>query len=197
VRVLLATTNKGKLRELRSLLAGLPYEVLDLSVFPNACEIKEDGATFRENALLKAIGYAGQTALHTLADDSGLEVAALNDRPGVHSARYAGPDSVYDVKIAALLDEIDASRSSDRSARFVAHIAFASPSGEVVFEANGVCEGSIAHRPRGANGFGYDPIFIPEGYDLTFGELTDDVKREISHRARATRKIMRFLRDFA
>jgi XTP/dITP diphosphohydrolase len=197
MRVLLATTNQGKLREFSLLLTGLPFEVVDLGQFPNVFEVEETGTTFRENARLKACEYARQTGLHTIADDSGLEVAALNGGPGVHSARYAGPDAGYDIKIRTLLDQITASETDERRSRFVAHIAFASPTGEIVFEAEGSCNGTIADGPRGANGFGYDPIFVPEGFDLTFGELDDEVKREISHRARASRKIMRFLRDFA
>jgi XTP/dITP diphosphohydrolase len=197
MRVLLATTNKGKLREFSRLLTGLPFEVVDLGELPDVGQVEETGTTFRENANLKAREYARQTGLHTIADDSGLEVAALNGRPGVHSARYAGTDAGYEIKIPALLKEIENSKTSDRGARFVAHIAFLSPEGEVVFDAEGICNGMIADGPRGTNGFGYDPIFIPEGFDLTFGELDDEVKREISHRARAARKIMRFLRDFA
>jgi XTP/dITP diphosphohydrolase len=197
MRVLLATTNNGKLREFRSLLSGSRFEVIYLGDLPTATEVEETGQTFGDNARLKAVGYARQFGIHTIADDSGLEVAVLDGRPGVQSARYAGADTGYDVKIPTLLTEIHSTNYADRSARFVAHIVFASPDGEVIFEAEGVCEGSIAQKPRGTNGFGYDPIFLPKGYDLTFGELDDEVKKEISHRARATRKIMRFLRDFA
>ena len=198
MKIVLATRNAGKIREFGTLIGLIPNaEVVGLNSFPDVPELEETGATFAENARLKATTYSRLFGVHAIADDSGLEVAALDGRPGVHSARYAGAETKYDVKIQRLLAEIEDSDTDDRRARFVAHIAFASPEGEIVFEAGGVCDGTIASGPRGANGFGYDPIFIPDGYDRTFGELSDEVKEEISHRARATRKIMRFLRDFA
>jgi XTP/dITP diphosphohydrolase len=198
MEIVLATRNKGKIREFGKLIDSIPNaELVSLDAFPEVPEVEETGATIAENARLKAATYGRLCGVHAIADDSGLEVAVLQGRPGVYTARYAGADTKYEEKIRRLLAEVEDSNSENRSARFVAHIAFASPSGDVVFEAEGVCEGSIAHRPRGANGFGYDPIFLPRGYDLTFGELSDEVKSEISHRARATRKIMRFLRDFA
>ena len=197
MQILLATGNPGKVRELKALTAGLPFDVIGLDLFPTVDEVDETGTAFAENARLKASGYARQCGVHTLADDSGLEVAALGGRPGVFSARYGGEGTRYDVKIRTLLEEIERSNSRDRSARFVSHIAFADPQGEVLFEAEGVCEGSIAVDARGTNGFGYDPIFVPAGFDETFGELTDEVKSAISHRARAIAKIMRYLRDFA
>ena len=197
MQILLATRNSGKVVELRKLMEGLPFEVVGLDQFPAVSEVKETGTTFAENAVLKARGYARQCGLHTLADDSGLEVAALNGRPGVLSARYCGEGAGYDVKIAELLREIERSNSSDRRARFVANIAFADPNGEILFEVEDVCEGAIADHPRGTNGFGYDPIFVPDGFAETFGELSDEIKNSISHRARAARKIMRYLRDFA
>ena len=197
MQILLATRNSGKVVELRKLMEGLPFEVVGLDQFPAVSEVKETGTTFAENAVLKARGYARQCGLHTLADDSGLEVAALNGRPGVLSARYCGEGAGYDVKIAELLREIERSNSSDRRARFVANIAFADPNGEILFEVEDVCEGAIADHPRGTNGFGYDPIFVPDGFAETFGQLSDEIKNSISHRARAARKIMRYLRDFA
>jgi XTP/dITP diphosphohydrolase len=103
----------------------------------------------------------------------------------------------YAAKILLLLDEINAAEKRSRTARFVSHIVFASPDGDVLFEAEGVCEGSIAFEPKGSNGFGYDPVFIPDGFEKTFGELSDEIKQNISHRARAIAKIMRYLRDFA
>jgi XTP/dITP diphosphohydrolase len=198
MRIVLATRNTGKIREFNKLIDSIPnVEIVGLDAFPSVSEVEETGATFAENARLKATTYGLMCGLHAIADDSGLEVAALEGRPGVYSARYAGADSKYDAKIRHLLAEIEKSNSEDRKARFVAHIAFAEPDGQIVFEAEGVCKGTIAREPRGTNGFGYDPIFIPDSYDQTFGELSDEVKKEISHRARATRKIMRFLRDFA
>jgi XTP/dITP diphosphohydrolase len=197
MKILIATGNGGKVKEFRSLLTGSPFHLLDLSDFPDAPEVAETGATFAENARLKATMYASHCGVHTLADDSGLEVEAIGGRPGVMSARYAGESSGYNVKIPALLYEIERANPNDRRARFAAHIAFASPTGEILFEAEGVCEGRIALSPRGAKGFGYDPVFIPDGFDETFGELGDGVKKSLSHRARALAKIMRYLRDFA
>jgi XTP/dITP diphosphohydrolase len=170
---------------------------VDLDEFPDLDEIEETGATFETNARIKAFGYARAARLHTIADDSGLEVSALAGAPGVHSARFAGRETGYDVKIDRLLTDIEASKRVDRSARFVAHIVMADPVGNLLCEAEGVCEGTIADRPRGSNGFGYDPIFIPAGFTKTFGELDEEVKQTISHRARALSKIIRFLRDFA
>jgi XTP/dITP diphosphohydrolase len=198
MQIVLATRNKGKIREFGELIDSIPNaKIVGLDAFPVVFEVQETGTTFAANARVKAAAYSRLCGVHAIADDSGLEVAVLDGRPGVYSARYAGADTKYDVKIPRLLAEIEESNSLNRNARFVAHMAFASPDGEIIFEAEGVCDGTIAHEPRGANGFGYDPIFIPEGHYETFGELSDEVKKEISHRARATRKIMRFLRDFA
>ncbi len=197
MQILLATRNHGKVRELRALLKGLPFEVIGLEGFPHVSEIEETGNSFSKNARIKASGYALQCGVHTLAEDSGLEVAALGGKPGVHSARYAGKETDHDVKIAKLLSEFEMSRSVDRSARFVSHVALADRTGKILFEAEGICDGTIANEARGENGFGYDPIFIPDGYDQTLGELSDDVKNSISHRAAAIAKIIRYLRDFA
>ena len=197
MKLLLATKNKGKIEELRSLLVGSPYEIEGLHGFHDDFEIEETGSTFAENARLKAAGYARHFGMCAIADDSGLEVIALDGRPGVYSARYGGEKSIYEAKIKMLIAEIEASGSFDRGARFVSHIALASADGAIVFEAEGVCEGTIAFEPKGTNGFGYDPIFVPNGFTKSFGELPDEVKGNISHRARATAKIMRYLRDFA
>ena len=132
-----------------------------------------------------------------MADDSGLEVDALDGAPGVHSARFAGPKTGYDVKISRLLAEMEGSKYAARDARFVSYIVLADPAGNHIYEAEGICEGMIADCPRGSNGFGYDPIFVPTGFSKTFGELDPEVKQRISHRARAVEKIIRFLRDFA
>jgi len=197
MQILLATTNPGKVRELSALVGELAIDVLGLDRFPETSEVEETGNTFAENARLKASGYAQQCGLRTLADDSGLEVAALGGRPGVFSARYGGEGTAYEDKIAKLLKEIEQSNSDDRRARFISHVAFADANGEILFEAEGICSGTITFAPKGTNGFGYDPIFVPDGFDKTFGELSDEVKSLISHRARATAKIMRYLRDFA
>ncbi len=197
MKILIATKNEGKIVELRSLLSKERFEFIGLDALTDIPDVEESGSTFAANARLKAATYSTHFGVHTLADDSGLEVVALNGRPGVFSARYAGVNKDYGSKIRLLLDEINAAEKQNRTARFVSHIAFASPDGNVLFEAEGVCEGSIAFEPKGSNGFGYDPVFIPDGFDKTFGELSDEVKQNVSHRARAIAKIIRYLRDFA
>jgi len=197
MKILIATTNEGKIAEFRSLLSDERLEFIGLDALSDIPDVEETGNTFAENAKLKAVSYSSYFGLHTLADDSGLEVEALNGRPGVFSARYGGVNIDYAAKIRLLLDEINAAEKRSRTASFVSHIVFASPDGDVLFEAEGVCKGSIAFEPKGSNGFGYDPVFIPDGFDQTFGELSDDVKQKVSHRAHAIAKIMRYLRDFA
>lgn len=195
-RLLLATGNQGKVRELRDLFAVLPIDLLDLNDFDSVEEVSETGSTFEENAVLKASGYARQTGVWALADDSGLEVAALGGAPGVYSARFAGAETGYDIKIAALRRQIDAGGETDRRARFVCVMALAAPNGEIRFTAEGICEGTIADAPRGTLGFGYDPVFVPDGFDRTFGELEEGMKQQISHRGRAAAQILRYLLDF-
>ena len=197
VKLLIATRNTGKITEFRTRLRDLPLSLATLEDFPDIREINETGETFSDNARIKALGYAKGSGLLSLADDSGLEVDALNGAPGVHSARFAGADTTYAEKIGRLLVVVDAADRADRRARFVSHIVLANPNGTVLYEAEGVCEGTIAESPKGSNGFGYDPIFIPVGFTETFGELDHNVKQRISHRALAVAKIIRFLRDFA
>ena len=194
--ILLATNNDGKITELRSLLVGAAVNFLGLSDFSHVSAVDETGQTFAENARLKAAGYARQTGLISLADDSGLEVAALGGRPGVLSARYGGDATTFARKMANLLDELGQTGGNDRRARFVCAMAFADEQGQILFESEGVCDGRIASFPRGSGGFGYDPLFIPNGYDETFGELSEGIKQKISHRAGAFEQIIPFLRDF-
>ena len=194
--LVVATGNPGKVREIRGLLADLPFEVLGLSDFDNIREIDETGATFTENAILKARGYAEQTGALTLADDSGLEVDVLGKAPGVFSARYGGKNTSYEHKIEKLLGEIELAGDTDRRARFVCSMALADERGGVLHVSEGVCEGQIALAPRGGNGFGYDPVFIPDGFTATFGELPDEMKQQISHRSRAVSGIIRYLLEF-
>lgn len=195
-KLLVATNNKGKLAELKQLLAGMPIDLVSLSDIGCDVEIEETGSTFAENAALKASGYAGLASLPTLADDSGLEVEALDNRPGVLSARYGGAEMGFDQKMQRLLDELQQPGNVNRNARFVSAIAIADHDGQIVHSAEGICSGRIANAPRGTNGFGYDPLFIPDGYEMTFGELSDAVKQKISHRARAFEQIIPFLRHF-
>ncbi len=194
-RLTVATLNHGKLNELTSLLDGLPIEISSLQDLGGIVEVDETGSTFAENAALKASEYARMTATFTLADDSGLEVAALGGRPGVLSARYGGEELGFDRKMAMILDELANSGSLDRRARFVCSMAVADPAGNIVHTAEGICSGIIAAAPAGTGGFGYDPIFIPEGHDRTFGQLSAAYKHQISHRARALAEIIPFLRD--
>lgn len=193
--ILVATRNAGKLRELNDMLGDLPVVLRSLAEFPEIGDVEETGSTFAANAELKAREYARSTGLPALADDSGLEVAALGGRPGVLSARYGG-ETEYIQKMEMLLEEIEAAGHPSRSARFVCSMVFALPSGEIRFAAEGICEGTIAPAPAGTGGFGFDPIFIPADFDLTFGELPDEVKKQISHRAQAAKIFMRFLPDF-
>ena len=194
--LLIATKNVGKIKELEELMADTPVQLRSLNDFANVIEPEETGATFAENARLKAEFYASQTELWALADDSGLEVEALRGAPGVFSARYAGENASDEEKIAKLLQELNATQDRQRRARFVCAMAISDEKGEIKFLTEGVCDGKIALNASGTNGFGYDPIFIPDGFEQTFGELSGEIKREISHRARAAKKIIQYLCDF-
>jgi XTP/dITP diphosphohydrolase len=191
--LLVATNNAGKVRELARLLAEMPLRLRLLSEFGDIPEAVESGTTFAENAVLKATHYSALSGLFTLSDDSGLAVDALGGRPGVYSARYAGPRATYAERMSRLLEELSASGDAERRARFVCVIAVADPSTGEVETFEGVCEGSIARAPRGTGGFGYDPVFVPEGHAQTFGELPDEIKQQISHRARALARAARFI----
>jgi XTP/dITP diphosphohydrolase len=193
-QLLVATGNTGKVRELKEFLIDLPIVLRDLNEFPNVSEVEETGATFSENAILKAVGYAVQTGFWTLADDSGLEVETLGGAPGVFSARYAGENAGDEEKIAKLIDKLG--ETGNRRARFVCAMAIADETGEIKFHTTGICDGKITVNPRGTNGFGYDPIFIPDGFEQTFGELSGEVKQKISHRGHAMEKIIQYLRGF-
>ena len=186
-KLLIATRNKGKMRELRQLLSGAPYEIASLDDLGIADEIEETGATFEENAALKAEGYSLLSGLLTLADDSGLEVDALGGAPGVRSARYAGADASDSDRVSLLLKNLEGTLADDRSARFRCVIAISAP-GERTRLYSGVCEGRIAAEPRGDNGFGYDPIFDFPELGMTMAELPSERKNALSHRARAAKK---------
>lgn len=196
-KLLIATNNAGKVAELLSMIEDIPVEIVGLDSFADLTNIEETGDTFDENARLKAVGYARQTGLTALADDSGLEVDALDGRPGVLSARYGGVDTPFAEKINLLLGELAQTGDKERRARFVCSIAIAAQDGKILLSANGICNGRITQNPRGKQGFGYDPIFIPDGHEMTFGELSAPVKREISHRGKAFLQIMPFLRDIS
>jgi XTP/dITP diphosphohydrolase len=192
--LLVATQNQGKLQELRQLLGDLPLKLYGLDDFPDVEGVPETGESFIENASLKAVGYATQTGLLTLADDSGLEVDALGGAPGILSARYAGEGASDTERIHKLLAELSIYQATQRSARFVAAVAIGSGEGRILNVSMGECNGHIDFKPRGSGGFGYDPIFIPSGYGQTFAELKTEIKNEISHRARALFGAREFLR---
>jgi XTP/dITP diphosphohydrolase len=179
-----ATRNKGKLSELRELLAGLPLEVVSLSDYPSLAEIEETGSSFAENAIIKAEAVAHHTGEMALADDSGLEVDALEGSPGIYSARYAGPGAGDEANNRKLLAELAVVADAKRTARFRAAIAVAAP-GLPTRVAEGVCEGIIIHEPRGTGGFGYDPLFFVPEYGKSFAEMLPEEKNSVSHRARA------------
>lgn len=186
-KLLVATNNPGKVREYEELLAGLrvPWEVTFPAREALSLEVNESGGTFEENATIKALAYAKASGLLTLADDSGLEVDALDGAPGVHSARYAGPEASDADRYRKLLDALMGVPTGKRAARFRCVVAVAQPDG-IVRTADGTCEGKIGYEPRGDHGFGYDPIFIVAGYGgRTLAELPPAVKNRISHRARA------------
>jgi XTP/dITP diphosphohydrolase len=181
--LVLATRNPGKRAELEALLrrAGLPLRVRTLEDFPHVPPAIEDGESLQENARKKAEHAYRYTGLAALADDSGLEVEALGGAPGVRSARFAGPGATDEQNMALLLRLLEG--VSDRRARFRCVLAYADGSGVRLYE--GLCSGYILSEPRGSGGFGYDPIFVPEGFSETFAELGEEVKNRISHRGRA------------
>ncbi len=185
-KLLIATHNAGKLAELRDLLSDAPYTLVSLSDVGIELDVDETGQTLEENAALKATTYAQLAGILTLADDSGLEVDVLEGAPGVHSARYAGPDATDSDRIAKLLHNIGP-QPQPWTARFRCVIAIAAPNGEVELH-GGACEGVIVSHPRGDNGFGYDPAFYMPEQNRTMAELTDAEKNALSHRAIATRK---------
>ncbi len=191
--LLLGTRNPGKVIEITSILADTGWSFASFQEFPSVGEAEENFVTFAENAIAKAQFYASATGLCVLADDSGLEVAALNGAPGVFSARYAGANASDADRRALLLSELVKTGDTNHRARFVAVVAIATPGGDVLNLSEGICNGSITFAPRGTGGFGYDPLFIPDGYDKTFAELPETVKNLISHRARALIGIKDFL----
>ncbi|MGI8850031.1 MAG: RdgB/HAM1 family non-canonical purine NTP pyrophosphatase [Pyrinomonadaceae bacterium] len=196
LQLLVATKNNEKVAELKNLLSNFPVRLRSLREFVDAGDVKETGENFKENAALKAQGYALHTGLWSLADDSGLEVEALRGAPGIFSARYGGKSATDQVKIKKLLRELNKKQNDERFARFVCAMAISDEKGEIKFVAEGICNGRISLEPRGNNGFGYDPIFIPAGFNETFGELSSEIKQQISHRAQASKKIIQYLRDF-
>ena len=193
MRILLATTNRGKVEEIRELLAGSGTTIVGLDEVDAVGDVEETGSTFGENALIKARYYHSLTGLVTLADDSGLEVEALAGLPGIRSARYAGPGATDQERIEKLLSELKGRAEGERRARFVCAAGIVWKNGQRLFVEE--VSGSIMTRPRGANGFGYDPVFCYPLLGKTFAELSRDEKGRISHRGKAFQRLAHWLKQ--
>jgi len=185
-KIIIATKNRGKLIEFSKILSNREFEISSLLDLENVPEIDEDGSTFEENAIKKSEHIFKINGQPAIADDSGLEIDYLNGAPGIKSSRFEGDMITQDVKNEKIIEVMKGVNENKRGAQFRCVIAFTDNKGTRTFE--GVCRGKISDRPKGSNGFGYDPIFIPEGYYETFGELKENVKNNISHRASALKK---------
>jgi XTP/dITP diphosphohydrolase len=195
-RLLFATGNRKKLEELKTLLQGVPFEIVTLRDFPDAKEVVEDGKTFEENAVKKAAEIARETGLLTLAEDSGLAVEALEGSPGVYSARFAGPEKDDVKNCQKVLRLMEKMPDTCRGASFISAVAIASPE-RLIGVVEGEVRGGIAYEMRGSGGFGYDPIFIYGPYGKTLGEVSPEMKHRVSHRAQAVEKAKKILLDQA
>ena len=184
--IVIASRNRGKIAEILQIFADLPFRLRTLADFPDTPEVEETGTTFSENARLKALAVARHTKLWALADDSGLEVDALDGRPGIRSARYAGGDGANNEKVLREMEDVS---DSKRTARFRAAMVLATPEGRLVAESEGAVEGLIARELRGSAGFGYDPLFLLPEFGQTMAELGLEIKNRISHRAVALRRL--------
>lgn len=184
IEVVLATKNEGKVREFREIMKDLPVRMLSLKDFPDFGDIKEDGLTFEENALKKARALSSFSKDVAIADDSGLAVDLLNGAPGVFSARYAGPDARDQENNLKLLRDMEGVPVEKRGAAFICAIAIVTPDGKE-YVVTGECRGRIGSEMRGNEGFGYDPLFIPDGFEKSFAELGLEIKNGISHRFKA------------
>ena len=192
LRVVLATKNHGKVAEIKAILGGLPIQLATLEDFPEIESAREDGATFEENAIKKARSVWQATCLTSVADDSGLEVDALEGAPGIFSARFAGEGASYEANNRKLLGLLQSIPDDKRTARFVCVAALFTRDGSLALE-RGTLEGIITRQPRGQHGFGYDPVFYVPAYGQTVAELSEEVKNAISHRAKAFAGIRRRL----
>lgn len=194
--LIVATKNAGKLREIRALLSGLSIKVTSLADYPSAPEIVEDGATFAANAAKKALTVSRYTGKLVMGEDSGLEVASLDNAPGVYSARFSGPQATDHTNNLKLLRALRGVPLDQRQARYRCCVAIAE--GDTLIQTvSGRCSGLIGLRPRGTHGFGYDPLFLLPRYQQTFGELDPAVKSRLSHRARALKKLRAFFEAYA
>jgi XTP/dITP diphosphohydrolase len=192
VQLLVATTNTGKLREIRSLLAGVPVELVTLRDLEPIEEPEETGLTFEDNARLKALYYSGHAGMTTVAEDSGLVIDGLDGEPGVRSARFLRADATYPERFAAIFGRLAGPPEKNRAARFVCALAVAD-AGDIIYEARGTVEGEIAREARGSAGFGYDPIFYYPPYRSTLAEVTEDAKLTVAHRGQAFRSLASWL----
>ncbi|MBO4902054.1 MAG: XTP/dITP diphosphatase [Lachnospiraceae bacterium] len=194
MKIIFATGNQGKLREIRAILKDTDAEVLSMKEAGFDGDIEENGTSFEENALIKARTIAEKMHLLTLADDSGLVIDHLNGEPGIYSARYLGEDTPHSIKNANLIERLTGVPDEERSARFVCAVAAVTPDGKE-YTVQATMEGRIAYEPAGTNGFGYDPIFYLPEYGCTNAELTPDQKNEISHRGKALRAMCAKLQE--
>ena len=195
MKMILATKNKGKIKEFKALVQGLPIELLSLEDIPDLPEVEEDGCSFQENALKKACAIAKYTGLTAIADDSGLEVDALNGAPGIHSARYAGDKATDQENIQKLLTALKSVPFEKRTARFRCVIVVCTHTNKTI-TAEGTCEGIIATEPHGSHGFGYDPVFLIDRMGYTMAEVEPEIKNRISHRANTISKLKEILPAF-
>jgi XTP/dITP diphosphohydrolase len=195
-KLLIATRNPGKLAEIKELLADLDIEILSMADFPDAPEVEEDGDTLAQNAAKKAREMARECEVHAMADDSGLFVNALDGRPGVRSARYAGPDPTSEKLCRKLIGEMQDVPDDLRQAHFACCIAFCEPDGELVFTVVGRVDGEITREMRGEGGFGYDPVFYHEPSGATFARIPSEQKNAVSHRGRALARFREELEDY-
>ncbi len=191
MQLVIATKNKGKKREIEALLSALSVEIYSLTDFPEVPDVIEDADTLEGNAKKKALASLAHFKMPALADDTGLEVDALDGRPGVYSARYAGEEGNAVANRALLCKELKG--ATNRTARFRTVMAYAD--GETVHYFEGVCEGRILDHEVGTGGFGYDPLFVPDGYEQTFAEMSPELKNSISHRGKALQGFLNFLKD--
>ena len=194
MEIVLATRNRKKVEEIKRIAEGMPVEVFTIDDFPGCPDVHEDGMTFEENAIKKALTVAQYTGKTALADDSGLEVQALEGAPGTLSARYAGDGADDRKNVAKLLQEMLDVPDEERGARFVCCLALAYPDG-TIHTFTGYSEGHIGRELKGSNGFGYDPVFYPAGHIRTFAQMSDGEKDALSHRGEALKGLYNYLRN--
>lgn len=195
-KIVFATGNKGKIKEIQMILADLNVEVITMKEAGIVIDIEENGQTYEQNALIKARAVAEHTDYIVMADDSGLEIDYLNNEPGIYSARYMGEDTSYRIKNANLIERLEGVADEERTARFVCAIAAVFPDGNEV-TTRGIIEGRIGYEEKGSNGFGYDPIFYVPKFDKTTAQLTEEEKNQVSHRGNALKLMKEELKKYA